>query len=126
MLHLFKSRSVFYLTLVWFMCAGGGLADDAPAANRLNARQVVEAYIAAVFANNKGGASALAVPGTSAGQTQGIDELREGLKATSLEITQVYTNDETGVAMGVSEEVKLTKANPDGNDTGCLVSLEKR
>jgi hypothetical protein len=65
-------------------------------------------------------AAALAVEGQSPAGKERIEEFRNLLGVKALRIAVVQASEKAGRAAAVSERVKLTKANPDGRDVGCL------
>lgn len=102
--------------LVLFIVAIPAFADEKP-----NPRRSVEGYVAAVLAGKADDAKALAVEGQSPAKAKSIEKLKALLNVKTLKISSVHASEKKGQAVAVSEAVKLTKANPDGRDTGCLV-----
>jgi hypothetical protein len=98
-------------------------SEDKP---RTDARQAVEGYVTAALAGKVADAAALAVEGQSPAKTKGIEKFRKLVGAKTLKIDRVLASGKKGRAIAVSEAVKLTKANPDGRDSGVLVfALDK-
>lgn len=98
-------------------------ADDKPKAN---ARQAVESYVAATLAGKVEEAAAVAVEGQSPGRKKNIEEFKALVNLKELRILAVHACDKSGRATAVSEPFTLTKANPDGSDTGCVTFLINR
>lgn len=100
-------------------------ADD-PKKER-DARQTVEAYLAAVLAGKMEDTAALAIPNQkpeSKKRAEGLRELK-GKKAIALE--KVYASENSGRAIALSEPIQLRTPNSDGEDKGRLViTLNKR
>ncbi len=86
-----------------------------------NARDAVEGYVAAALAGKVEDAAALAVEGQSPAKKERIEQFKGLLSVKAFKITRVLVGEKKGQAIAVSEAVKLTKASPDGQDTGCLV-----
>jgi hypothetical protein len=110
-----KPMSMVVVLLAVGTAAG---ADEKPKAN---ARDVVEAYVAAALAGKVADAAALAVEGKSAAKKKRIEELKRLLVVKALEMNRVLVSEKKGEALAVSDTVQLTKANPDGQDRGRLV-----
>jgi serine/threonine protein kinase len=93
----------------------------AAALNRMNARSVVEAYVAAALGGRVEQATSLA-KGTPAERKQ-IESLPRLLNIQRLVIKSVYMNDpaKPTTALATSEAVKLTEKQPDGQRDGFLV-----
>jgi hypothetical protein len=104
--------------VVLLAVATAAVADEKPTTN---ARAVVEGYVAAALAGKVKDAGALAVGGRSPAKKERIEEFKVLLGRKSLEIARVLVGEKKGQAIALSEAVKLTKANPDGRDTGYLV-----
>ncbi len=85
-----------------------------------NGREVVESFVAAALEGKVDEAMALAVEGQGPSKKQ-IEEFPKLLSVKALKIANVLASDKRAQAIAVSEAVKLTKANPDGRDTGALV-----
>lgn len=92
-----------------------------------NAREVVEAYVAAALAGKVADAAALATAGTAAESKEQIEEFRKTLGGTKpVVIADVLADDKQNEALAVSGQVKLAEPDPDGQDTGRLVFLLNR
>lgn len=92
-------------------------ADDKP---KPDARAAVERYVAAALAGKVDDAVALAVVGQSPSRKDNIEEFKALVAAKAVELPTVWADEKTGRAIAMSEEVKITRANPDGRDTGRL------
>jgi hypothetical protein len=103
---------------VMFAVGTLAIADEQP---KPNARNAVERYVAAALAGKDEDAAALAVEGKSPAKKKRIEELKRLLGGKALKLPTVLVGETKGEAIAVSESVKLTQANPDGRDTGCLV-----
>jgi hypothetical protein len=86
-----------------------------------NARDAVEGYVAAALAGKVDDAMALAVEGKSPAKKKRIQELAVLVGAKTLDMDRVLASEKKGQAIAVSKAIRLTKANPDGRDTGRLV-----
>jgi regulation of enolase protein 1 (concanavalin A-like superfamily) len=93
---------------------------------RANARTRVQEFLAAALAGKVGEAAALADDQFPVGQ---IRELRDQIKARTVSVVTVLASD-TGPrkkALAITQRVQVTKADPDGRDTGKLaITLAKR
>jgi hypothetical protein len=94
------------------------VADEKP---KIDARNAVEGYVAAALAGRLEDAAALAVEGRSPAQKKRIEEFKGLLGVKALGIARVVVSEKKGRAIALSRAIKLTKTNPDGRDTGCLV-----
>jgi hypothetical protein len=94
--------------------------QGAAALNRMNARSVVEAYVAAALARQLEQATSLA-KGTPAEPNQ-IESLPKQLNVQRLVIKSVFVDDpaKPTSALATSEAVKLVRSNPDGQRYGLL------
>jgi RNA polymerase sigma factor (sigma-70 family) len=89
--------------------------DDAP-------RATVERYVSAALAGKADEAVKLAVQGASPqspARKKRVAELATRVKARAIRFPTLYADAEEAIA--VSEEVRLTKGQPDGTDRGFLV-----
>src|SRR5262249_19405903 len=93
------------------------VAEDKP---KPDARTTVEGYVAAALAGKVEDAAALAVADQAPSKKKRIEEIPKLLGVKKLKITTVLAGETKGEGLAVSEKVKLTKANPDGRDTGVL------
>ena len=91
------------------------------ALDRMNARAVVEAYVAAALAGRVDRAASLA-QGTPARRDQ-IESLPQQLNVQRLVIKSAYVNDpaKPKKALATSEALKLAKKQPDGQRDGFMV-----
>ena len=94
------------------------VADDVA---KTTARDGVEGYVAAALAGKVDTAIALAVKGQSPGKKERIEDFKAMLGVKALKIDRVLVGEKKGQAIAISEAVKLTKANPDGQDSGLLL-----
>ena len=89
------------------------------------ARQVAEAYVAAVLAGKtRDVGTLLTTTGTHAApytSQEWLDNFRDKLGVESLEIESVRANEKQGVGVAVSKLFKLTKPHRNVGDTGCVV-----
>lgn len=92
-------------------------ADD----KKADAKTVAEQYVAAALAGKFEEAAGLGVEGKSPGRKEKVEEFKSLVDAKTVKLPAVWSDDKKGQAIAVSEEVKLTKAQPDGTDKGCLV-----
>jgi hypothetical protein len=108
-----------HIGMVAVVLAFGGvaLADDKP---KPNARSTVERYVAAALAGKVDDAVALAVAGQSPSRKERIEEFQALVAAKAVKLPTVWADETKGQAVAVSEEVKITRANPDGRDAGHL------
>jgi hypothetical protein len=93
-------------------------ADDKPAADP---RAAVERYVAAALVGKVDDAVKLAVEGQSPSKKDKVEEFKMMVDAKAVKLPTVFFSAVNGQAIAVSEEVKITKANPDGRDKGHLV-----
>src|SRR5262249_37766414 len=107
---------------LWLPIATTRAAQD----KNLDARQVAEAYVAAALLANAAEAAALAEPGQSPAGKERIQEFKELVGAKALKLVSVHATDTQGRALAVSEPVRLTKANPNGQDKGALLFTLKK
>ncbi len=106
---------------------GSACADDSKKPDVRNPRQVIEAYVTAALTGKTDDAIALAVEGQSAARKKRIEEMKALLDVPALRIAGVHASEKAAQALALSEKVKLTKAQPDGRDSGCLLfTLIKR
>lgn len=106
--------------LVLLIVGLGAVADDKPKVKARNARETLESWIAAALAGEVGKATPLADPRTSLAAERGVKEFQKILGVKALKIPTVYLSEKKGQAAAMSEAVKLTKADPDGRDSGVL------
>jgi hypothetical protein len=88
---------------------------------KLDARETVEGYVHSALAGRLDEAAAFAVEGQSPSRRERIEEFRGMVGVKALKIASVVVSEKKGQAIAVSEAVKLTRANPDGRNTGALV-----
>lgn len=113
---------VAVLGIVGSCALADGKTASAAAKNAVaGARQAIEAYVAAALDGRDQDASALGVSGT--GRKETVEKFRTLLGVKSLKIVTVLASDTSGQATAVSDAVKLTKANPDGRNTGVMSFL---
>jgi hypothetical protein len=107
------------ITLVVLLVVGAAAgADDKP---RTGAPDVVERYVAGALAGKVDDTAALAVKGKSPTKKKRIEELKTLVGAGTLKLDRVLVGENKGQAIAVSQAVRLTKANPDGRNSGRLV-----
>lgn len=94
---------------------------DEPKKTNPDARQTVQAYLAAVLAGQVDAAAALALPGSVEGSKERIEQYKELIAARTIKLASTHVSAEKGRAFAVTEVVRLTKAQPDGRDKGPLV-----
>lgn len=111
MRHVIVVAAVLVLSTV-------AVADDKPAADP---RAVVEGYVVAALAGKADDAVKLAVEGQSPSRKDQVEEFKALVDAKTVKLPTVFVGAAKGRAIAVSEEVKITKANPDGRDKGHLV-----
>lgn len=108
-------KSTLGFLALYVMTAAAG-ADD----KKADARDAIEGYLAAALAGKAESAAALAVEGQSPSKKERIDEFKALVAVDTLKVVRVQASSKKGQAVAISEQVKLTKANPDGRDTGVL------
>jgi hypothetical protein len=86
-----------------------------------NARTIIEQYVAAALNGKVDDAVGLAVEGQSPAKKEKVKEFKAWVDAKTVKLPTVWSDDKKGQAIAVSEEVKVTKPQPDGQDKGYLV-----
>jgi hypothetical protein len=104
-----------YLILVLMVVVSAALADDKPKAQGQDAREGIEAWVAAVLAGKVDEANALTDPGEK-DFDKVAKEFKDWLGVGSLKIPTVYVSEKQGRAVAVSEAVKFTKRPPGADD----------
>ena len=100
-------------------------ADEPKTADR-DARQTVEAYLAAVLAGKVEKAAALTLPRSVEGSKKRIDEYRQRVVAKNIKLASTHVSAAKGRAFVVTEVVQLVKDKPDDPDKGALaIKLSK-
>jgi hypothetical protein len=111
-------RAVGLLTMFTLLVVA---VANVQAQRALDPRQTVEKYIASALAGKVKDASALADPEKKPAREREIKELKKLIGRKSLQVASVHRTEKGGRAIARTEVIRLTEANPDGTDRGCLL-----
>lgn len=87
----------------------------------IDARATVEQYVTAALGGKTDDAAKLAVEGQSPAKAKKIEEFKHLVAKDKLPLATVLASDGKKYAVAVSDAVKLSKPNADGQDAGVLV-----
>ena len=84
-------------------------------------RSTIEAYLAAALAGKVDEAVSLATEDNEASSDSTLQDFQAMFDVKKIKVPTDWMGEKNGRAIAVTEQVKITEPNPDGQDTGRLV-----